>query len=111
MCASALSSVTAPCVALPPPSLESSPGVVVAVLLDRRVRRESFEEFLEVLVQAFLVVVDEYRCRDVHGVHQAKPFLDAALLQTFLDLWRDVDVFTPGLDVEPKFFAEGFHNQ
>ncbi len=109
MCTSALSSATAPCVALPPPSLESSPGVVVAVLLNRRMWSESFKEFLEILVQAFFVVVDEHRRRDVHGVHQTQPFLDAALVQTFLDLRRDVYEFAPCLDVEPEFFAEGFH--
>ena len=46
---------------------------VVFVLSDRRMRGELFEPLGIVLVQAGLVVVDEYRGGDVHGIGEQQP--------------------------------------
>jgi len=43
------------------------------------------------------------------GVDQHQPFADAALLQTLLDLRGDIDQPAPVGNVEPQFFAIGFH--
>jgi len=82
---------------------------VVAVLIHGRVRSELFQPHLVVVVQARLVIVDEYRCCDVHGVYQAEPFPDAALSQAFLHLGRDVDERPPRGHLKPQFLAIGFH--
>ena len=52
---------------------------VVAVICSRFVRRQSLEEFLIVLKQAALVIVDEYRRSNVHRIDQGESLLDPAL--------------------------------
>jgi hypothetical protein len=52
------------------------------------------------------VVVDEYRSRDVHGVHQTKTFHHAAPVDEFLDLRRDVDEPAPVRNFKPEIFGE-----
>ena len=60
-------------------------------------------------MQAGLVVVDEDRGGDVHGVDEDEPLADAALAEAGLDLGGDVDEAAPGGDVEPELLAEAFH--
>ena len=84
-------------------------GAVVVVGAGRRVRREFFQPDLVVVMKAALVVVDEDRRGDVHGVDQTKPFLHAALMDEFLDLRRDVDESAAIRHFKPKMFSERFH--
>ena len=77
---------------------------------DRTGRRELFQPALIVLVQARLVVVDEYRGGDVHGVYQTQPFLDTAVANAFLDLAGDIHKIHAGWDVEGQIFGEGLHD-
>jgi hypothetical protein len=60
-------------------------------------------------VQARLVVVDEDRCGDVHGVDQDQAFLDPAFPQAFLHGGGDVNEAPAGGDIEPELFTVGFH--
>ena len=62
-----------------------------------------------ILVQARLIIVDEYAGRDVHGVAQKQPFLNAALTDDLLDLARDVDKVHPGRHVECQVLGMRFH--
>jgi hypothetical protein len=71
---------------------------------DRLVGRKCFQPFIEVPVTT-LVVVDEHRRRDVHGVDQGDSLLNAALMQAILYLRRDVDERSAAGDVEPEFLA------
>jgi len=48
------------------------------------------------------------RC-DVHGIHQAEALANAAFCEAFPDLRGDVQESPAGRDLEPEFFAEGFH--
>ena len=84
-------------------------GPVVAIARDRLVRGQFFEPDLIVVVQATLIVIDEYRCRDVHGVDQHQPFLHTAVPEAGFDIRRDVDELAPAVDVEPQFFAIALH--
>ena len=72
-------------------------------------RREFFQPYVVVVVQAALVVVDEDGRGDVHRVHQHQPFVDAGLAEAFIDLGRDVDERTAAFDLEPEFLAVTFH--
>ena len=66
-------------------------GAVVGVALGRFVERGQLLQPLFVIgVQARLIVVDEDRSCDVHGVDQAQALLDAAFADDGLDGWRDV---------------------
>ena len=82
---------------------------VVGILGIRLLRRQLFQPLLKVGVQARLVIVDEDRRGDVHGVAQEQTLPDAALAQAGFNLWRDVDKFPPPFYVEPQFFAIRFH--
>ena len=73
--------------------------------------RQALEPFLKIRVQAALVVVDEYAGGDVHGVHQAQPLADAALLDGRLHVPRDVHQPAARRQVEKQFFAIGFHGR
>ena len=84
-------------------------GTVVFVLRVRLLGREFLQPFLVVAVQAALVVVDEHRRRDMHGVDQHQPFLDFALGHGALDPARDVEKLVAFGGVEPEFLAVGFH--
>jgi hypothetical protein len=77
----------------------------MSVAADGLVRCKRFQPFVEVPVKPTLVVVDEHRRRDVHGVDQGEPFLNAALMQAFFHLRRDVDERSAAGDIEPEFLA------
>ncbi len=55
------------------------PGVIVPILLDGLMRRQSFQEVVVVLQEAGFIVVDIYAGADVHRIDEAEPFLNAAL--------------------------------
>jgi hypothetical protein len=62
------------------------------------------------MLQPALVVVDEHRRGDVHGVDQAEAFAHAALTNEFLDLGRDVDEPAPARHFKPEMFSERFQS-
>ena len=72
-------------------------------------RRQCFQPHLIIVMEPRLIVVDEYRSGDVHGVDQTKAFGHAAPLNELLDPRRDVDESTPIRHLEPKMFGERFH--
>jgi hypothetical protein len=82
---------------------------IVAILGDRFMRGELLKPDIEVLVQATFIVVDEDRCRDVHGVRKDDAFLDAAFPKAVLDLGGDVDEAPSAGDIEPELFTVGSH--
>jgi len=43
------------------------------------------------------------------GIHKYEAFRNAAFINTLLDIGSDVDKGPPGGDIEPDFFAVGFH--
>lgn len=55
-----------------------------------------------------LVIVDEHRGGDVHGVDQTKPLNYAAAVNEILDLRCDVDEPASFRHFEPKMFGERF---
>src|SRR5688572_1356270 len=66
-------------------------GAIVLVPLWRWIEwRESLQPFFIIGMQARLIIVDEYAGRDVHGVHQAQPFANAAAPHCVRHLGRDV---------------------
>ncbi len=69
--------------------------------LHKPLQERPLQPFFIILVQPVLIVIDEHACRDVHRVHQAQPFLNAALKQAFVHLWGDVDKPPPLGDIEP----------
>src|SRR5690554_5055636 len=72
-------------------------------------RRQFFQPPFEIPVQAALIVVDKYACRDMHRVYQTKPLTNAALRQCGLDLRGDVNISTAGFSMEKKLLAIAFH--
>src|SRR5262245_21100602 len=84
-------------------------GVIVAVLLDRFVRREFFEPYRVVMVQSRFVIVDEHRRGNMHGVDQCQSFFDAALADAFLDLICNIHKRHPRRRIEPQLFPIAFH--
>jgi hypothetical protein len=85
-------------------------GSVVSIGAGRGVRRQFFQPQLIVVMKARFIVVDEYRRRDVHGVHQTKTFHHAALMNEFLDLRRDVGESPSIRYFKPKMFGKRFHS-
>src|SRR5580692_12124610 len=73
-------------------------------------RREPFEPRVVIGVQPPLVVVDEHRCGDVHGVDEREAFSNATLLQGGLDLRGDVEKRPAPWRLEPKFLAIRLHS-
>jgi hypothetical protein len=59
--------------------------------------------------QPQVIIIDENRTGDVHGVHQGKTLQYTALAQAGFDLGCDVNESTPARQVEPEFFTVGFH--
>lgn len=57
-------------------------------------------------MQAGLVVVDEHRGGDVHGVNQTQALGHAASMNEVLDLRCDVNESTPIWYFKPKMFSE-----
>src|SRR5512135_526359 len=84
-------------------------GVIVAVLLDRLVRRELLQPDSVVVMQARFIVVDENRSRNMHGIDQRQPFLDTALPDAVLHLAGNIDKRHPRWRIEPELFAKAFH--
>lgn len=84
-------------------------GIVVAILVDRPVRGEPLQPLRVILVQTSLVVVDEHRSGDVHGIDQNQPFSHAAFLQAFLYLRCEVQKGNARRRVELQFFAIALH--
>jgi hypothetical protein len=64
-------------------------GPVVSLSTRRRMRGHFPQPHLIIVMEPWLIVIDEHRKGDVHGVDQAKTFHCATLLNEFLDLWRD----------------------
>jgi hypothetical protein len=73
-------------------------------------RRDPLQETVIILQQSLFIVIDVHAGRDVHGVHQYKTLLNAALLDDLFHLRRDIDVGAAGLRFEPEFFAVGTHD-
>jgi hypothetical protein len=81
-------------------------GAIVSIGGCRRVRRQFFQPLLVVMMKSRLIVVDEHRGSDVHGVDKAKALGHAAALNEFLDLRCDVDEPASIRYFEPKMFGE-----
>jgi hypothetical protein len=69
----------------------------------------AFQPFLVVPVQSALVIIDENRGCDVHGVDQAQAFLNSAFAQRLFNLCRNVQETSAGRDVEDEFFTVRLH--
>jgi len=78
---------------------------IMPVLGDGRVRRQFFQPFLIVMVQAGFIIVDKDGSRDVHGVHEYKALSDAALFQASFHLGSHIDQGSSGAHMKPQFFA------
>jgi hypothetical protein len=83
-------------------------GAIMSIGAGWFVWRELFEPNLVIMVKSALVVVDEDRGGDVHGVDQAQAILHSALVNEFLDLGSDIDEAPPGRDFEPEMFGQRF---
>ena len=83
-------------------------GPIVTIARGRRVRREFFQPKLVIVMEPRLIVIDEDRSRNVHGVDQTKAFGHAASVNKFLDLRRDIDEPASIRYLEPKMFSERF---
>jgi hypothetical protein len=70
---------------------------------------ESLEPNFVVMLQAFLLIVDENGGRDVHRVDKAKPLLDAALADEVLHGGGDVHEAAAAGDFKPQLFGQAFH--
>jgi len=94
-------------------SLKVSIGIIlVAIMTVLRVRlfgSEFFEPNFKVVMQARFVVIDKDAGGYVHGITEDKAFFYAALGETCLDLWGDVDEFSPASRIEPELFSVAFH--
>ncbi len=77
-------------------------GAVVPVLVDRRVRRQLFEPYLVIVVQATLIVVDENTRSNVPSRHKAQALLNATFPQALVYLGCDVDKCRASGNVEPQ---------
>jgi predicted tellurium resistance membrane protein TerC len=88
-------------------------GVIFrAIVLVLRVRlfwRQLFKPPFEIVMKSGFIVVDKDTGRDMHRVHQADPFQDAAFLDAFFDLWGDPHEFPSFLGFDPKFFSKSLH--
>ena len=60
-------------------------------------------------MEPWLVIIDEHRGGDMHGVDQTKPLNYAAAMNEFLDLRCDVDEPASIRHFEPEMFSERFH--
>ena len=81
------------------------PGAVVFIGAVRFLRRKPLEPAFIVGVQSGFIVVDKYRRGDVHCVHQAKAFSNAAFAHEVFDRGSDVDETDPSRDFKPKMFG------
>ena len=81
-------------------------GPIMVVLIDRFVGRQFLKPNFVVVMQAALVVVDEYGRGDVHRVAEAEPLLDAAFADQFFDGAGDVDEAPAARNFKPKVLCE-----
>jgi hypothetical protein len=85
-------------------------GLIVLVAL-RLPRGDGFFQPPEdVVPEARLVVVYEYRCADVHGRNQNESFLDTAGAYLLGDFVGDIDDLLTALRLEPQVVGMG-HSQ
>jgi hypothetical protein len=82
---------------------------VVPICVRWCVRSEFFQPHLVIVMEPRLIVIDEHRSGDVHGVDQTKTLHYAAPVNQFLDLRCDVDEPASVRYFEPKMFRERFH--
>jgi hypothetical protein len=66
-------------------------GSIMTVARNGFMRREPFERRIVIGVKPPLVVVDEHRRREVHGVDEREAFSNGTLLQGGLDLRGNVE--------------------
>jgi hypothetical protein len=83
-------------------------GPIMPIAGGRRVRREFFQPHFVIVMESRLIVVDEHRGGDMHGVDQTKAFGHAALVNQFLDIRCDVDEPASIWYFESKMFSERF---
>jgi len=57
------------------------------------------------MVKARLIVVDEYRGGDMHGIYKDQPFLNAAFMKAIFNFRRDVYKFPSLFHFKPKLFS------
>jgi len=84
--------------------------IVVTILAYGFVRRHLFQPLCVVFMQSAFVIVNEHRCRNVHGIYQHQPFFDSAFPQAFFYLRRDIYEGNTTRCLKPQFFPETFHN-
>jgi hypothetical protein len=74
------------------------------------VRREFFEPFVVVLKQAIFGIIDINARGDVHRIHEAEAFLDAALGHQLFHRASNIQIIAPMRRFEPEMFRQGFHS-
>src|SRR6266487_700465 len=79
---------------------------VVMILRRRFMRGEFLEPYFIVVEQAALVIVYEDRGGDMHGIHQAHPFLNAAFGDEGFDRLRDIHEPPPVRNLEPQILCQ-----
>jgi len=72
--------------------------------------RQLFEPEFVIVMQTGLVVVDEHRCGDVHGVNQTKALGNAAAPDKILNRLGDVDESSTAGDFEPEMLGQRLHS-
>ena len=82
---------------------------VVGILAVRFLRCQLFQPVLKVGMQSALVVIDEDRSRNMHGIAEHQAFTDAGFKEAFFNLRSNVDIDSSGLSFEPQFFPVTFH--
>jgi hypothetical protein len=86
------------------------PGIVVTILVDRFMGRQFLKDFVVVGEQTWLIIVDVNTRTDVHGIDEAEPFLNSALLQRLFHLRGNVQIRPSGAGFECEFFSIGLHD-
>src|ERR1043166_3430357 len=72
-------------------------------------RGQLLEPDVVVVQKSVLIVVDEHRGGDVHGIDEAKPFLDPTLIDQLGHRITDVHEPPPRWHLERKIFRKRFH--
>src|ERR1043166_9557841 len=83
--------------------------VVMAVLFNGLMWRKFLQPYAVVMMKPRLIIVDENRRGDMHGIHKHKPFFYPAVAQTIVHLRRNVDECDSRRCIEPEFLTIGFH--
>src|SRR5712691_769000 len=81
--------------------------VTIALRIPRRDR--ALEPLQDVIPQSRLVIVHEYRRRDVHRADQYDPLADPAFLDLTGHFVGDVDDFLAAFGIEPEVVRLGLH--